>query len=80
MNVSSTHSPYVSARPTWLRWIKGSGKQDIRREPAIRIDAEEFSDHMLRDIGFLDGRNSNGRRGKTDSLDGFLNDNPRRFL
>lgn len=44
------------------------------------MDTEDFSDHMLRDIGLYDGRAIRGQRTDHDDLSNLLRDHPKRFL
>lgn len=67
--------------PLTLRGLltKPRRQNPVERRP-VRIDAEEFSDHMLRDIGVIDGRPARGERAGEDDLGALLRDGPKRFL
>ncbi|MEP7453128.1 hypothetical protein [Phyllobacterium sp. SB3] len=74
MMMSKTHAPAVTVLSTFMDWFRGSKNQQLKNETANHVHTEEFSDHMLRDIGVLDGRNSKGYTRKR-SVDSLLNDN-----
>lgn len=71
--MSKTYEPSTSVFSSWMKWIKGSKSQYSANEPADHVHADEFSDHMLRDIGLLDGRNSDGYK-RRRSVNGLLDD------
>ncbi|WP_157179314.1 hypothetical protein [Phyllobacterium sp. YR531] len=73
MMMSKTHAPAVTLFSALMDWFRGSKKQQVRNETASFLHTEEFSDHMLRDIGILDGKNARGSRRKR-SVDSLLND------
>ncbi|MGH7004659.1 MAG: hypothetical protein ACREIP_11985 [Alphaproteobacteria bacterium] len=62
MNATTKQIGYVPGRPAWLRWLTGRTSRGSRQGQAVLVDAKELSDHMLRDLGVLDGRNSRGGR------------------
>jgi hypothetical protein len=53
-----------------MGWIKGLTNGGAEKQPANHVNSDDFSDHMLRDIGILDGRHSKGyeRRRFIDGL------------
>lgn len=71
--MSKTDAPAVTVLSTLMDWLRGSRNQQAKNQTANYLHAEEFSDHTLRDIGILDGRNSQGYTRKR-SVDSLLSD------
>jgi hypothetical protein len=79
MNLLST--PAAKASIGKLVWNRiAQRKPKGRDERPAPIDADELSDHMLRDLGILDGRPGRGERPVTNDLNELLRDMPKRFL
>lgn len=74
MIMSKAHTPPKSIFSSWIDWIKGLRTGRGTGQPVNHVHLEEFSDHMMRDIGVLDGRNSIRYR-RRRSIDGRLEDN-----
>lgn len=74
MNMSKAHTPPKPAFSAWINWIKGLRTGHGKNAPVSHVRMDEFSDHMMRDIGALDGRSSTGYR-RRHSVDGRLDDN-----
>lgn len=80
MNPVSASLPHVSSHASWWSRIANPWKPDNGESQPDHIDTEDFSDHMLRDIGMLDGRTVRGERTDSDDLSDLLRDHPKRFL
>lgn len=63
-------------------WGKSAnpGQSDNKPGRTLHIDAEEFSDHMLRDIGLRDGRRSRGEQPEQNDLNALLREYTKRSL
>lgn len=79
MNAFSASLSRAASQVSWWKGANATGP-DLEEERAIRIDAEEMSDHMLRDIGIVDGRPIRGERRDFDDLDALFQIGPKRFL
>jgi hypothetical protein len=73
MIMSKAHTPSTRAYTSWMDWIRRPESLRMESGPSNWVHAEELPDHMLRDIGILDGRDSKGYRPRR-SIDGLLND------
>jgi hypothetical protein len=80
MNPVSASLSHVSGHVSWWSRIANPWKQEKDESELVRIDTEDFSDHMLRDIGIHDGRATRGQRTDHDDLSDLLRDHPKRFL
>ena len=80
MNPVSASLTHVSNHASWWSRIANPWKPDNEESQPVRIDTEDFSDHMLRDIGLFDGRNVRGERSDRDDLSDLLRNDPKRFL
>jgi hypothetical protein len=80
MSTVPTYADYADGHLT-LRGLlaKPERQAPVERRP-VRIDGEEFSDHMLRDIGMIDGRPARGERPAADDLGPLFRDAPKRFV
>ncbi|MEK1886710.1 MAG: hypothetical protein AAAB35_03840 [Phyllobacterium sp.] len=80
MTTVPTHAAHAFGHLTLKGLLTKPERQaPVERRP-VRIDAEEFSDHMLRDIGMIDGRPARGERPATDDLGSLFRDGPKRFV
>jgi hypothetical protein len=79
MNLLSTPVARVSTGALWWNWLVHQRKPNRKDERPAPIDAEELSNHILRDLGILDGRIARGERPGTDIRSELLRDTPKRF-
>lgn len=70
----------TASRASWWSKIANSANSNDDSEQPSRIDAEDLSDHMLRDIGMLDGRPMRGERQGQGDLNSLLDDYAKRSL
>jgi hypothetical protein len=80
MNTVSSPVSQAASHVTWWSRIAHQGKSEVRRETPPHIDTDEFSDHMLRDVGLRDGRPVRGERSHPDDLNSVLRDYTKRSL
>ncbi|ATU92999.1 hypothetical protein [Phyllobacterium zundukense] len=80
MNTVSTPLSKVVSHGSWWSRIANPAKPDNNNEQSSPIDAEDFSDHMLRDIGLHDGRPMRGERPEPNDLTELFKDYTKRSL
>jgi len=80
MNPVLTALSNVTSHTSWWNRIANTWTSDNDESEVVHIDTEDFSDHMLRDIGIIDGRNVRGERTDRDDLSDLLRNDPKRFL
>jgi hypothetical protein len=80
MNPVSASLSNVSSHVSWWNKIANPWKHEKDESELVRIDTENFSDHMLRDIGIHDGRATRGEQTDRDDLSDLFRDHPKRFL
>jgi hypothetical protein len=80
MNTVSTPLSQAVSQVSWWSRIANPVKPDGEIEEQSYIDAEDFSDHMLRDIGLRDGRPMRGERPEPNDLNSLFRDYTKRFL
>jgi hypothetical protein len=80
MNTLSTPLSHVATHVSWWSRIANPANKEGEIEEQSYIDAEDFSDHMLRDIGLRDGRPMRGERPEPNDLNSLLRDYTKRFL
>ena len=78
MNALSASLSRAASQVSW--WMGANPTRDIEEGRPAAIDTEELSDHMLRDIGIVDGRPVRGERQVIDDLDALYQSGPKRFL
>ena len=76
MNAFSASLSRAASQVSW--WI--GPKQDVDERRPATIDTDELSEHMLRDIGIVDGRPTRGERSDTDDLAPSFEISPKRFV
>lgn len=67
MSTFTTNTSHVSGYTSWLRWFRSPVRKDFPQEE-VQIDTDDLSEHMLRDLGFLDGRSPRGDHSEMDYL------------
>ncbi len=80
MRPVSASISHTSSPASWWSRIANPWKPDNDESQSANIDTEDFSDHLLRDIGMLDGRTIRGERTDHEDLNDLLKDHPKRFL
>jgi hypothetical protein len=80
MSLVSTPLSQAASHASWWSKITNLAKPEGKEEEPSYIDAEDFSDHLLRDIGIFDGRALRGERQETNDLSVLFRDYQKRSL
>ncbi len=80
MSTAPTHASHTASHTSWWGRLAKPDKDSGNASRPVRIDVDEISDHMLRDIGMIDGRAARRERSEADDLGALYKDNPKRFV
>ncbi|TXR50103.1 hypothetical protein [Phyllobacterium endophyticum] len=75
---SLTEATHVAGRVTW--WSRIARAANRGKRAPERVNKEDLSDHMLRDLGVLDGRTVRGEHTGRPDYGDLLNDYQKRSL
>ena len=80
MNVVSSPVSPAASHVSWWSKFANPDKSDGKHGHPSNIDTDDFSDHMLRDIGIRDGRPTRGDQRDPNDWNSLFNDYTKRSL